>query len=174
MHEKIANQRHDYLHKISYNLVSKSQATYIALEDLHVKGMIRNKKLARHIANASWYKFKTMLEYKAQRNNKKVISIDRFAPSSKICNCCGHKLDKLPLSIRKWVCSNCNTMHDRDINAAKNIAKFAQIKLADGLGHSLAAKSSSTSKLISVSEVAKDVYTNQCMHRSQETPPIVL
>ncbi|MET0466858.1 MAG: RNA-guided endonuclease TnpB family protein [Chitinophagaceae bacterium] len=134
----------------------------------------KNKKLARHIANASWYKFKTMLEYKAERNNKKVISIDRFAPSSKTCSCCGHKLEKLKLDIREWKCPNCYTMHDRDINAAKNIAKFAQIKLADGLGHSLAVKSSSTSKLISVSEVAKNAYTNQCMHRSQENPPIVL
>jgi len=173
MHEKIANQRHDYLHKVSHSIVSKSQATYIAIEDLNVRGMIKNKKLARHIANASWCKFTTMLSYKAEWNNKKVIQIDRFAPSSKTCSCCGHKLDKLLLSTREWACPNCNTVHDRDINAAKNIAKFAQIKLADGLGHSLAVKSSPASKLISVSGVAKGMQNKQYAYGSQETPPIV-
>jgi putative transposase len=173
MHEKIANQRNDYLHKVSHSIVSKSQATYIAIEDLNVRGMIKNKKLARHISNALWYKFTTMLSYKAKWNNKKVISIDRFAPSSKTCSCCGHKLDKLPLSIREWAYPNCRTKHDRDINASRNIAKFAQIKLADGLGRSLAVKSSSTSKLISISEVAKGTYTKYSTYGSQETPPIV-
>jgi putative transposase len=173
MHEKIANQRNDYLHKVSHNIVSKSHATYIAMENLHVKGMIKNKKLARHIANAAWYKFKSMLEYKAERQHKKVISIDRWLPSSKTCSCCGHKLEKLSLNIRSWQCPICNTINDRDINASINIAKFAQVKLADGLGHSLVVKSPSTSKLISVSEVAKDVYINS-VHRSQEAPPIVV
>jgi putative transposase len=174
MHEKIANQRNDYLHKVSHRLVSKSQATYIAIEDLHVKGMIKNKKLARHIANASWYKFTVMLTYKAEWNNKKIVKIDRWLPSSKTCSCCGYKLEKLPLSVREWTCPNCNTKHDRDINAAKNIAKFAQIKLADGLGHSLAVKSSSTSKRISVRDVAKGIHSKQSVYRSQETPSIVL
>jgi transposase len=136
--------------------------------------MIKNKKLARHIANASWHKFTVMLTYKAEWNNKKVVKIDRWLPSSKTCSCCGHRLEKLPLSVREWTCPSCNTKHDRDINAAKNIAKFAQIKLADGLGHSLAVKSSSTSKRISVRDVAKGIYSKQSVYRSQETPSIDL
>lgn len=170
-HEKIANQRHDFLHKVT-NTISKSQAEYIALEDLHIKGMIKNKRLARHISNVAWHKFKVLLEYKLKDKHKKLITIDRWLPSSKTCNRCNYKLAKLPLSIRSWQCPKCHNFHDRDINASINIANFAQLQLADELGLSSVVKGSSTSTLISVSEVAKDI-GNHCLYRSQEAPPKV-
>jgi len=144
-HEQIANRREDYLHKISRDIVSKSQAKYIAMEDLYVKGMIRNRKLSRHIANMGWHKFKIMLTYKAQKQGKELIFIDRWAPSSKICSNCSQKQETMPLHIRKWTCASCHTSHDRDINAAINIAKLAKNKITDELGQSFVIKSPPTS-----------------------------
>ena len=85
--------------------------------------MVKNHKLSKHIADASWGKFVTMLEYKALWNNKEVVKIDRFFPSSKTCNCCGWINQNLKLDIREWTCSSCNTKLDRDLNASKNILK---------------------------------------------------
>ena len=119
LHLHIANTRKDFLHKESRKLVNENQV--IILEDLNVKGMIKNKKLARSIADVSWSMFKTFISYKADWANKKVVFIDRFFASSKQCSGCKEKNHMLSLSDREWVCPKCGTKHDRDLNAAKNI-----------------------------------------------------
>ena len=95
----------------------------IALEDLNIKGMMKNHKLSYSISDSSWSSFIDMLEYKALWYDKKVIKIDRFYPSSKTCTSCDYIVDKLPLSVRHWTCPKCSSEHDRDINAAKNILR---------------------------------------------------
>ena len=121
LHKKITNSRKDNLHKVSTELIKKYDTIF--LEDLNIKGMIKNHKLSKHIADVSWGKFITLLEYKANWNDKKIVKIDRFFPSSKTCNCCGWINQNLKLDIREWTCSSCNTKLDRDLNASKNILK---------------------------------------------------
>ena len=120
---KISNQRLDYLHKLSKQLIDENQV--IAVESLCVKGMIRNHKLSKYIANASWGIFLEMLKYKAEWYGRQIISVDRFAPTSKMCNKCGYIKQDLKLSDREWTCPRCGTHHDRDINAAQNILELA-------------------------------------------------
>ena len=123
LHEKIANSRADYLHKCSISLVRRYDT--ICIEDLNVKGMERNHHLAKSIADASWGSFVTMLTYKAEWNNKKIVKVDRYFPSSQTCNVCGYvNKDIKDLSVREWECPHCHTHHDRDINAAINILRF--------------------------------------------------
>jgi putative transposase len=122
-HEKVANQRNDFLHNLSFRVVSENQA--IAVESLNVAGMQKNYKLARSISDVSWSTFFTMLEYKCQKYGKTLLKIGRFEPSSKICSTCGYLKRDLILADREWVCPDCGTHHDRDINAAINIKKFA-------------------------------------------------
>jgi len=122
-HEKIANQRNDFLHKVSFRVVSENQA--IAVESLNVGGMMKNHCLAQGIGDVSWNTFFTMLEYKCRKYGKTLLKIGRFDPSSKICNKCGYLKQDLVLSDREWICPDCGTPHDRDINAAINIKKFA-------------------------------------------------
>ena len=121
IHKKITNSRMDNLHKVSTELVKKYDTIF--LEDLNIKGMIKNHKLSKHISDASWSKFISMLEYKALWNDKEIIKIDRFFPSSKQCNCCGWINASLDLSMREWTCPSCKTNLDRDLNASKNILK---------------------------------------------------
>ena len=123
LHEKIHNQRNDFQHKLSFRLVCENQA--IALETLNVDGMLKNHRLAQHITDASWSSFVTQLEYKAQRYGKTIIRIGRFEPSTRICSKCGYYNRDLTLSDRDWACPDCGAHHDRDINAAINIKKFA-------------------------------------------------
>ena len=118
-HLHVANMRKDFLHKQSRRLVDENQV--IILEDLHVKGMIRNHKLARSIADVGWGMFKQFVTYKANWANKRVVFVDRFFPSSKLCHQCQEKHVMLSLSDRVWVCTNCGCRHDRDVNAAQNI-----------------------------------------------------
>lgn len=120
VHEKITNQRNDFLQKQSTMLVRENQT--ICIEDLNVKGMIRNHKLAKSIASVSWSKFFTMLEYKATWYGNDVIKVPAMYPSSQTCSCCGYKNPLIKnLAIRSWECPNCHVKHDRDTNASINI-----------------------------------------------------
>ena len=123
LHEKITNQRNDFQHKLSKKLVCENQA--IALETLNVTGMIKNHCLAQSISDAGWSSFVTKLEYKAEWYGKTILRIGTFEPSSKLCSTCGYYNHDLTLKIREWECPDCHTLHDRDINAAINIKKFA-------------------------------------------------
>jgi putative transposase len=133
IHEKVRLQRLDLHHKLTHYLICENQATTYAVEDLGIKNMVRNRKLAKSISDVAWGQFLTILQYKAKWFGKNVLQIGRFVPSSKACSCCGYTMTKLPLSIREWQCPDCETVHDRDLNASLNIRNFA---LADALGHS--------------------------------------
>ena len=120
VHEKITNQRNDFLQKESTRLVRENQT--ICIEELNVKGMVRNHRLAKAISSVSWAKFFTMLEYKATWYGNDIIKVPTMYPSSQICSCCGYKNPLVKnLSVRKWECPNCHTNHDRDTNASINI-----------------------------------------------------
>ncbi len=121
LHEKITNAKNDFLHKLSRQLIDENQV--IIVENLNIKGLIKNKKLSKHIHQASWHTFLSMLEYKAKWYGREFIKVDRFFASSKICNVCGYKNDDLKLSQREWICPSCNTHHQRDYNAALNLLK---------------------------------------------------
>jgi len=119
--KKITNTKTDFLQKLSSQLINENQV--ICLEDLQVSNMLKNHNLAKAISEVSWYKFTTMLKYKAQWYGREIVIIDRYFPSSKLCNICGWKYHDLSLNIRKWICPECKTNHNRDINAAINILK---------------------------------------------------
>lgn len=120
LHEKITNIRVDNLHKISSQIVKENQ--FIFSEDLNIKGMIKNPKLAKSIQDVSWYELIRQLQYKSKWNNRVYHKVDRFYASSQICNNCNYKNEKIKnLSIRKWTCPECGTYHNRDINASINI-----------------------------------------------------
>lgn len=121
VYEKITNTRKDFLHKLSFNIIKNHDV--IAIEDLNVKGMVKNRKLAKAISDSSWSSFTTMLAYKAEWYGKTLVKIDRWYPSSKTCSNCGHLLTKaeLPLSVRSWNCPSCLQENDRDLNASINI-----------------------------------------------------
>ena len=129
IHEKITNSRNDMQHKVSLSLIKKYDM--VALEDLNVKGMIKNQCLAKAISDSSWSSFVTKLTYKAQWYGKQVIKIDRFFPSSKTCSDCGYIKESLDLSERSWTCV-CGSRHDRDVNASKNILKRALVIQSSG------------------------------------------
>jgi putative transposase len=116
---KISDSRKDHIHKLTTRLIRENQT--IAVEDLAVKNMVKNPKLARAISDAAWGELVRQLDYKAKWYGRTLVHIDRWFPSSKRCGHCGHVVDKLPLNIREWDCPNCGTHHDRDINASKNI-----------------------------------------------------
>ncbi|WBW99150.1 IS200/IS605 family element RNA-guided endonuclease TnpB [Oceanirhabdus sp. W0125-5] len=128
LHERISNQRLDFIHKLSKRIISDNQV--IILEDLSVKNMMKNDKLAQSISDVSWYKFVTILDYKAKWHGRKIHKINRWYPSSKTCNNCGHVLDEMPLHIREWKCPKCDSIHDRDINASRNILKQGLLEIA--------------------------------------------
>ena len=122
--EKLTNIRKDIRHKISRDIVN-TRAKTIVLEDLNIKGMMKNKKLSKAIGDAGWYTLGMYIKYKAEEQGTEVIKADRFYASSRICSCCGEKKQgDFSLSIREWKCSNCKTKHDRDINAAINLKQY--------------------------------------------------
>jgi putative transposase len=119
LHAKIADSRKDFLHKLSTRLVNENQV--IAIETLAVSNMQKNHNLAKSIADASWSEFVRQLEYKSLWYGRELVGIDRWYPSSKRCSDCGHTVAKMPLNVREWTCPECGTIHDRDINAARNV-----------------------------------------------------
>lgn len=130
IHEKIANSRSDTLHKLSTDLVTRFDV--ICVEDLNLRGMVKNHSLARSLHDASIGAAIRMIEEKAERYGKKMVKIDRWFPSSKTCSDCGHIVEQLPLSVREWTCPECGTIHDRDANAAANILAVGQTVTAHG------------------------------------------
>jgi putative transposase len=127
LHEKVANQRKDFLHKVSTELIRENQS--IALEDLNISGMLKNHCLAGSISDVSWGMFVAMLEYKAKWNGVNILRIGRFEPSSKTCSACGYINKELTLKDREWVCPECGSVFNRDLNASVNIKNFALNKL---------------------------------------------
>ncbi|WP_339381020.1 RNA-guided endonuclease TnpB family protein [Brasilonema sp. UFV-L1] len=119
VYERVSNSRQDFLHKLSRKLVDDSQV--IVVENLNVKGMVRNRKLSKSISDVGWGMFVNFLDYKLKSKEGQLVEIGRFFPSSKTCSCCGHVLDELTLDIREWDCPSCNAHHERDGNAALNI-----------------------------------------------------
>jgi putative transposase len=136
-HRKVRAARADFLHKTSTSLVRDHDL--ICLEDLAVKNMVRNHRVAKAIADCGWGTFRDMLEYKAARYGRRVIVIDRWFPSSKMCSACGHVLAELSLDTRHWTCPSCGTRHDRDINAAKNILAAGLAVAGGDPGHACGA-----------------------------------
>lgn len=130
LHEKIGNSRTDTMHKFSTSMVQRFDVIYI--EDLNLRGMLKNHSLARALSDASIGQAARMLEEKAERYGKRVERIDRWYPSSKTCSACGHIQESMPLSVRDWTCPSCDTRHDRDMNAAVNIMAVGQTVSAHG------------------------------------------
>ncbi|MFE5704606.1 RNA-guided endonuclease TnpB family protein, partial [Rhodococcus koreensis] len=125
------DRRRDYLHTLSTRLVRENQV--IAIEDLSVRNMVKNRSLSRVISDAGWSEFRSMLEYKADWYGRRVVVIDRFCPSSKTCSVCGEVASAMPLNVRQWTC-RCGVVHDRDVNAARNILAVGLTVAACGDG----------------------------------------
>jgi putative transposase len=163
VHRKIRNTRKDFLHKATSNMIAKYLG--VVLEDLNIKGMMKNKKLSRHISDVGWYEFSRQLEYKSLWNAKHFIKIDRWFASSKICSECGSKKVDLKLSDRIYVCKSCGNIVDRDFNASKNILAEGLNVLQNTVGHTginafgddRVTKFSDTENLVVVNELGKRI-----------------
>ncbi|MFU8871189.1 RNA-guided endonuclease InsQ/TnpB family protein [Micromonospora sp. SL4-19] len=131
VHARIADRRRDHLHKLTTRLVRENQT--LVIEDLAVRNMVKNHRLARAISDAAWRQFRTMLEYKADGYGRELITVDRWFPSSKLCSACGALAEQMPLDVRSWTC-RCGTTHDRDVNAARNILAAGLAVSACGAG----------------------------------------
>lgn len=123
LHARIASIRSDALHKLTTDLTGRFET--IGIEDLNVRGMVKNQHLARSLADMGFFELRRQLQYKAALRGGQIVVADRFFPSSKTCSACGHKLDTLPLAVREWTCPGCSTRHDRDVNAAINLKNMA-------------------------------------------------
>jgi putative transposase len=119
VYERVSNARQDFLHKLSHKIVNENQV--VVVENLNVKGMVRNHNLAKAISDCGWGMFTNFLAYKLERKGGKLVEINRFFPSSKLCSICFYQMNEMPLDIREWTCPHCGTQHDRDGNAATNI-----------------------------------------------------
>ncbi|AZQ38127.1 transposase [Streptomyces cyaneochromogenes] len=131
VYARIADRRRDHLHKLTSKLVRENQT--LVIEELTVRNMVKNRKLARAISDAAWSEFRGMLEYKAAWYGRELIAVDRWFPSSKLCSTCGTLQDRMPLHVRTWTCG-CGTTHDRDVNAAKNLLAAGLAVTACGAG----------------------------------------
>ena len=154
-HAKVADKRLDFLHKLSTRLIRENQA--VGIEDLNVAGLLKNHKLARSIADAGWRMFRILLESKAKMYGRVVEVFNRWHPSSQICSKCGHQSGKKTLSIRHWQCPNCEAVHDRDINAARNLIP----EVAAGLAETQNACLSRSKSSLLVSGVDAGTHLNQ-------------
>ncbi|MFF4828349.1 RNA-guided endonuclease InsQ/TnpB family protein [Streptomyces sp. NPDC001312] len=132
IHARIVDRRRDFLHKLSTRLVRENQT--VVIEDLTVRNLLKNGKLARAISDASWTELRSMLEYKCAWYGRDLVTVDRWFPSSKLCEACGMVRERLPLNVREWTC-DCGTVHDRDVNAARNVlaAGLAVSACGDGV-----------------------------------------
>jgi putative transposase len=131
VYERVSNSRADFLHKLSHKLVNENQV--VVVENLHVKGMVRNPNLAKAISDMGWGMFTNFLAYKQELKGGKLVEIDRWFPSSKVCSNCYYQVVEMPLDVREWTCPHCGTNHDRDGNAATNIrAEGIRLLKADG------------------------------------------
>jgi len=132
VHARIADRRRDFLHKLTSRIVHENQV--VVIEDLTVRNLLKNGKLARAISDASWTDLRSMLEYKCAWYGRELVVIDRWFPSSKLCGACGTVREKMPLNVREWTC-DCGAVHDRDVNAARNIlaAGLAASACGDGV-----------------------------------------
>ncbi|MCI0384244.1 transposase [Streptomyces sp. CNQ085] len=133
VHARIADRRRDHLHQLTTRLVRENQT--VVIEDLTVRNLLKNGRLARAISDASWTELRSMLEYKCAWYGRDLVVIDRWFPSSKLCGACGTVREKLPLNVRTWTCEHCGTTHDRDTNAARNTltAGLAAAACGDGV-----------------------------------------
>jgi putative transposase len=132
VHARIADRRQDHLHKLTTRLVRENQT--VVIEDLSVRNMRGNHALARAISDAAWAELRAQLTYKCAWYGRELVVVDRFYPSSKICSACGHQVPALPLTVREWVCAGCGAVHDRDLNAARNLQAAGLAVLACGAG----------------------------------------
>jgi len=154
LYARIANIRADAMHKLTTELTRRFHT--IGIEDLNVRGMARNRHLARSIMDMSFFEFRRQLEYKAAMRGGQVVVADRWFPSSKICSACGVKIETLPLSVRQWDCPDCGASHNRDLNAARNLATYAASSAVSacgedgsGSGRKTGAKPASTKQEVS-------------------------
>jgi putative transposase len=132
VYERVSNARQDFLHKLSHKLSNENQV--VVIENLHVKGMVQNHNLAKAISDCGWGMFTNFLAYKLERKGGKLVEINRFFPSSKLCSKCFYQIDEMPLGVREWTCPSCKTHHDRDGNAAANIrAEGIRMLQTDGI-----------------------------------------
>jgi IS605 OrfB family transposase len=134
VHARVADTRRDWLHKESTRVIRDSQAVYV--EDLCVAGLGRTR-LAKSVHDAGWSAFTAMLEYKARKHGRTFARIGRFEPTSQVCSACGIKDGPKPLSVREWTCAACGTVHDRDVNAARNIAALGHREALNACGDSV-------------------------------------
>jgi putative transposase len=176
-HEKIANKRNDFLHKLSAEITNRFDT--ICVENLNVRGMVKMHNLSKAISDVSWSSFISMLAYKSEWKGKNFIKIGRFEPSSKTCGSCGAIKCDLQLSDREWVCRECGTIHDRDINAAMNIKNFA-IKnllvghqLMDVEASSMDDRSDKGPKKYLVDESLKISFESRANHGTQKDTPLL-
>lgn len=128
LHARIRNIRQDCLHKLTTKLAENHHI--IGIEDLNVKGMMKNRHLSQSIVDMGFFEFKRQLGYKVGMRGGVLVVADRWFASSKTCSCCGFKVEKLPLSVRSWQCPDCKTHHDRDVNAAENLRGYALKQVA--------------------------------------------
>ncbi|WP_092556730.1 RNA-guided endonuclease InsQ/TnpB family protein [Actinoplanes derwentensis] len=132
IHARTADRRRDHLHQLTTRLVRETQT--LVIEDLPVRNMVKNHRLARSISDAAWSLFRELLTYKCSWYGRDLVVIDRWYPSTKLCSHCGHLMDKLPLDVRTWACPGCGVSHDRDVNAARNILAAGLAVAACGAG----------------------------------------
>lgn len=155
LHARIAAIRSDALHQLTTNLTLRFHT--IGIEDLNVRGMVKNRHLARSVADMGFFEFRRQLEYKAAMRGGQIVVADRFYPSSKTCSGCGHKLEVLPLAVREWTCPVCGMRHDRDVNAAINLKNMAVSSTVSACGEESSGSGSRKTSRVKLASVKQEV-----------------